>query len=90
MKTLRYLLLSLTLMLSGGMLRAQLVPAGLSDVLNHTLDSMRLVTGAKSLSAAIQFSNEGVWAHAKGISSVFPDVSVTAEDAYLIGSVTRR
>ncbi len=69
-------------------LRAQ-VPGALDNLLRHTLDSMRTVTGAKSLSAAIQFSDGQVWSYAKGISSVTPAVNVTAADAYLIGSVTK-
>lgn len=69
-------------------LKAQ-VPAALDNLLRHTLDSMRTVTGAKSLSAAIQFADGHTWSYAKGISSVAPPADVTPADAYLIGSVTK-
>ena len=69
--------------------QAQLVPADLDAQLCTTLDSMRTVTGAKSFSAAIQFADGAVWAHADGVSSVSPDVAVSPNDAYLIGSVTK-
>ncbi len=59
----------------------------LDNELQHTLDSMQTVLGAKSLSAAIQVSDGSVWAHAKGVSSVF--TTVNPNDAYLIGSVTK-
>jgi D-alanyl-D-alanine carboxypeptidase len=69
--------------------KAQTVPPDLEAILNHTLDSMRTVLNVKSLSAAIQFPNKAIWAHANGISSVVPPVQVTPDDAYLIGSVTK-
>jgi D-alanyl-D-alanine carboxypeptidase len=70
-------------------LNAQTVSPELTTLLNQTLDSMRAVLNVKSLSAAMQFPDSAVWAHAKGISSVFPNVSVTTDDVYLIGSVTK-
>ncbi len=66
--------------------RAQISTA-LDTELQNTLDSMRTVLGAKSLSAAIQVSDGSVWAHADGTSSIF--TNVTPNDAYLIGSVTK-
>lgn len=63
------------------------VSAPLNTELQHTLDSMRIVLGAKSLSAAIQVSDGSVWAHADGISTTTTDV--TTDDAYLIGSVAK-
>ncbi len=69
--------------------KAQTVPGDLDLLLRNTLDSMRTVTGAKSLSAAMQLGDGAVWAHAKGISSTIPLVNVTPNDAYLIGSVTK-
>ncbi len=72
----------------GTCLRSQ-VPADLEMLLSQTLDSMRNVLNAKSLSAAMQFPDGEVWAHAKGISSTNPPVNVTIEDSYLIGSVTK-
>lgn len=63
------------------------VSAVLDAELQHTLDSMRTVLGAKSLSAAIQVSDGSVWAHADGISTV--SANVTTDDAYLIGSVAK-
>ena len=63
------------------------ISAGLDAELQHTLDSMRTVLGAKSLSAAIQVSDGSVWAHANGVSSI--SNNVTADDTYLIGSVTK-
>lgn len=79
----------LAILLLSSAARAQLVPPGLDNLLQHTLDSMRNATGAKSLSAAIQFSDGAVWAYADGISSVLPSADVTPDDAYLIGSVTK-
>lgn len=63
------------------------ISAGLNNELQHTLDSMKMVLGAKSLSAAIQVSDGSVWAHGVGTSSVSEDV--TPNDAYLIGSVAK-
>ena len=68
---------------------AQTVPFILDSILDHTLDSMRLSMGAKSLSGAIQFPDTAVWAHADGISSASPATFVDIDDAYLIGSVTK-
>jgi CubicO group peptidase (beta-lactamase class C family) len=63
------------------------ISTALDNELQHTLDSMQTVLGAKSLSAAIQVSDGSVWAHAKGVSSIFAEV--TPNDSYLIGSVTK-
>src|SRR6218665_3547172 len=65
------------------------ISAALDLELQQTLDSMKTVLGAKSLSAAIQTADESVWAHATGISSAMPMTNVTPNDAYLIGSVTK-
>ena len=65
---------------------AQIHPA-LAQELDETLDSMKTVLGAKSLSAAIQTADESLWAYAAGINSATTDV--TTGDAYLIGSVTK-
>ncbi len=65
------------------------ISAGLDAELQHTLDSMRTVLGAKSLSAAIQTADGSIWAHADGISAASPPTDVTPNDAYLIGSVTK-
>ncbi|WP_300664300.1 serine hydrolase [Fluviicola sp.] len=65
------------------------ISAGLDTELQHTLDSMRTVLGAKSLSAAIQTADGSIWAHANGISAALPATNVTPNDAYLIGSVTK-
>ncbi|MNJ84782.1 D-alanyl-D-alanine carboxypeptidase precursor [compost metagenome] len=80
--------LSIYLLMSTSDVNAQ-ISAGLDTELQHTLDSMRTVLGAKSLSAAIQTSDGSIWAHSTGISSVFPAENVTPNDAYLIGSVTK-
>jgi len=80
--------LSVTILLYTGNGNAQITP-GLDQELQETLDSMRTVLGAKSLSAAIQTADESIWAHAVGISSAMPPVNVTTNDAYLIGSVTK-
>ena len=83
-------IICLLLFISGAVtLSAQSVPAPLAALLNHTLDSMREVTGAKSLSAAIQFPDEAVWAYADGVSSEIRLAEVTPGDAYLTGSVTK-
>lgn len=63
------------------------ISVGLDSELQHTLDSMKTVLGAKSLSAAIQISDGSTWAHAVGVSSISEDV--TTNDAYLIGSVAK-
>lgn len=70
----------------GNIAHAQ-VPAQLVAILNQTLDSMRIVTGAQSLSAAMQFGDGNVWSDAKGISSLTQEV--TPNHAYLIGSVSK-
>ncbi|MNU88835.1 D-alanyl-D-alanine carboxypeptidase precursor [compost metagenome] len=79
---------SVSLLVSTSNANAQ-ISAGLDTELQHTLDSMRTVLGAKSLSAAIQTSNGSIWAHSNGISAAFPAENVTPNDAYLIGSVTK-
>lgn len=79
---------SLSLLFSTSITNAQ-ISSGLDTELQHTLDSMRIVLGAKSLSAAIQTADGSTWAHANGISSVSPASDVTPNDAYLIGSVTK-
>lgn len=63
------------------------VPAPLATELDETLDSMKIVVNTKSLSAAIQTADGSVWSHAVGQSSGI--TSVTTEDSYLIGSVTK-
>lgn len=69
--------------------KAQSVPFALDSMLDHTLDSMLPIIGAKSLSAAVQFPDTAVWSSAAGISSINPVVNVTTDDVYLIGSVTK-
>lgn len=86
MRVFYFLVFTLPLLFHASPVKAQL-PAGLDAELQHTLDSMRTVLGAKSLSAAIQVSDGSIWAHANGVSSVSNDV--TTGDAYLIGSVTK-
>lgn len=66
---------------------AQTVPVGLEEKLTATLDSMLLVIGNKSLSAALQIEDGAVWSHAIGESSAVIDV--TSEYKYEIGSVTK-
>ena len=66
---------------------AQTVPAGLAEKLDNTLDSMLVVIGNKSLSAAMQFDDNSVWKNAVGISSNLTDV--TADFKYEIGSITK-
>ncbi|MBL7828237.1 MAG: serine hydrolase [Saprospiraceae bacterium] len=70
-------------------LHAQSGNPTLDSLLHRTLDSMRQVLNVKSLSAAMQFSNESIWADASGISSVSPAEEVTPAHVYLIGSVTK-
>ncbi|MCC6726697.1 MAG: beta-lactamase family protein, partial [Saprospiraceae bacterium] len=77
------------IVISMGPALGQVVPTKLDSLLSHTLDSMRNVLGAKSLSAAMQLPDDAVWAFASGISSENPLVNVTVNDAYLIGSVTK-
>ncbi|WP_343633147.1 serine hydrolase [Fluviicola sp.] len=86
MRLFYFLVFTLPLLFHASPAKAQ-ISAGLDAELQHTLDSMRMVLGAKSLSAAIQVSDGSVWAHANGVSSVSNDV--TPDDAYLIGSVTK-
>lgn len=69
--------------------KAQSIPKKLDSLLTRTLDSMQKVHKSKSLSAAIQFSNNAIWANAKGISSEVPFVPVKSNDTYLIGSVVK-
>jgi D-alanyl-D-alanine carboxypeptidase len=68
---------------------AQSVNKKLDSLLTFTLDSMRTVLNNKSLSASIELPNEAIWAAAKGISSSSPQVKVTPNSTYLIGSVTK-
>lgn len=89
MKILKSLPLCFALLLGQLNASAQSVPADLTELLNHTLDSMRTVLNAKSLSAAMHFPDGAIWAHADGISSAVPLVNVTPDHVYLIGSVTK-
>lgn len=69
--------------------QSQGVPYALDSMLSKSLDSMQMAMNIKSLSAAMQFPDTVVWARATGISSTTPLDSVTIDDAYLIGSVTK-
>ena len=80
--------LTSSLLFTSSLVKAQ-IPAALDSELQHTLDSMKTILGAKSLSASIQTSDGSTWAHAVGVSSVLPAAEVTPNDAYLIGSVTK-
>lgn len=82
------LILTVSLLVVSQPSKAQ-VSAALDTELQHTLDSMRMVLGAKSLSAAIQTSDGSTWAHANGISAGSPLTNTTVNDAFLIGSVTK-
>ncbi len=68
---------------------AQSVNPELASILDFTLDSMHTEVPAKSLSAAIVFSDGSVWKNVEGISSETPLVNVTTEDTYLIGSIVK-
>ncbi|MBK8567506.1 MAG: serine hydrolase [Saprospiraceae bacterium] len=89
MKRIKTLLIGICCFLPSAFLLAQTVPADLAALFDQTLANMRTSMGAKSLSAAIQFPDGAVWANAAGISSQVPIDYVNAEDAYLIGSVTK-
>lgn len=82
----KYYFLALFIYCSSSICLSQVHPQ-LENELNTTLDSMRSVLNAKSLSAAIETSNGSIWAHATGSSSNFE--SVTPNHVYLIGSVTK-
>ena len=82
-------LAAIGLILSLSTLRAQSVPPALAAQFEITLKAQRNVLGVKSLSAAVQLSNDSVWAGAFGISSTFPLDSVTPNHAYAIGSITK-
>jgi len=47
---------------------AQSVPPALETLFKQTLQTQRNTLGVKSLSAAVQLSNDSVWAGAYGIS----------------------
>ena len=70
-------------------LNAQSVNPELASILDFTLDSMHTEVPAKSLSAAIVFSDGSVWKNVEGISSEAPLVNVTTDDTYLIGSIVK-
>ena len=65
------------------------VPFPLDSILNYTLDSLQTLIDAKSLSAAIEFPDTTIWSGVSGVSSLTPLVNTTANDAFLIGSVTK-
>jgi D-alanyl-D-alanine carboxypeptidase len=87
MKQVKSILLIISFLILSLSIHAQTIPHVLDSLLNKTLDSMRTVLNVKSLSAGIEFPNEAIWAHTKGISAV--NVNVTTDDVYLIGSVTK-
>lgn len=68
-------------------IHAQTLTDELKLLLDETLDSMHNVVGNKSLSAAIIYPGEEQWTRAIGISSQFPLIAPTPDDAYEIGSV---
>jgi D-alanyl-D-alanine carboxypeptidase len=63
------------------------VPPALDSIFTYTLDSLKLLVNAKSLSAAVELPDTSIWAGANGISAV--GVNATVNDAYVIGSVTK-
>lgn len=88
MNRLYVLVLTVFLLFASNDSKAQ-VSAALDTKLQQTLDSMRAVLGAKSLSAAIQTSDGSIWTHANGVSSGSPLTNTTVNDAFLIGSVAK-
>ena len=68
---------------------AQGIPAKLETELNKTLKTMRLTVGARSLSAAIQFSDNATWSSADGVSSQSPLDYASPDHSYAIGSITK-
>lgn len=89
MTIVRFLLATAFLLVSRLEIGAQSVPTELDILFKNTLIAQRNALGVKSLSAAVQLSNDSVWAGAYGISSTFPLDSVTPNHAYCIGSVTK-
>ncbi len=89
MTTFRLLLTAICLFLSQQKPAAQSVPPALEAMFNQTLQAQRNALGVKSLSAAVQLSNDSVWAGAYGISSSFPLDSVSPNHTYAIGSITK-
>lgn len=88
MKKINLLLIG-ALILLGTSAKSQQVPVVLEAMLSQALDSMHTELGNKSLSAAVQISNNAVWTDAIGISSVQPPVSVTPAYVYGLGSVAK-
>lgn len=88
-KFFRIILLAIFLSVSIKSSYSQSFSPVLDSLLDRTLDSMQIVLGNKSLSAAIEMPNNFNWAHATGISSGNPLVNVQPSDVYLIGSVTK-
>ncbi|MBL7765617.1 MAG: serine hydrolase [Chitinophagaceae bacterium] len=68
---------------------AQSVAPQLDTLLRNTLDSMRTLLNNKSLSAAIQIDANTSWSYATGVSEENPNVYVTPDHVYEIGSVTK-
>lgn len=69
--------------------KSQEVNPLLVDLLDHTLDSMHQVVPAKSLSAAIQFSNGAIWISAVGITGESPEITASTDQVYLMGSIVK-
>ena len=66
---------------------AQSLSPVLDSLLDHKLDSMRVVLNNKSLNGAIKMSGNYHWKHAVGNSGVFDPV--TTDHAYEIGSIAK-
>lgn len=89
MKIIKTILLISSIILVTRSASSQSIPFALDSMLSKSLDSMQILLNVKSLSAAIQFTDSTNWKRATGISSLVPLDSVSTDDVYLIGSVTK-
>lgn len=76
-------------LISSTPLSAQEVDSKLADALKHTLDSMRQILDVNGLSAAMNLSDNSIWATGSGVSTFSPVDSLTSEHLFETGSTTK-
>ncbi len=89
MKSIRLYFLLLFTLFSLGKSNAQTVDSKLAEALQSTLDSMHQVLNIKGLGAALQLSNDAVWAGGSGVSSLLPLDSIRPEHTFAVASTTK-
>ncbi|MCB9341042.1 MAG: serine hydrolase [Lewinellaceae bacterium] len=89
MKSTRLIFVFLFLVSFLGKSASQGIDPKLAEALQHTLDSMHQMLGIHGMGAAVQLSNNAVWAGGSGVSTLNPLDSVDYEHAFETGSTSK-